>query len=139
MKYRETKYGYFLKMERGEELVQTLLEFIEKLKIPSGTISGIGALENVELGYFNRDTKEYKHMTFEGTFELIALNGNIAWFEGKPVAHVHCLISDSNYNVKAGHLFGGTIAVTGEINVQVFADKFTRAKDPDLELNLLDF
>ncbi len=139
MKYRETKNGYFLKVEKGEEIVQTLLDFIAKLKIPSGTISGIGALENVELGYFNTETKEYRHSDFDGVFELLSLAGNIAWLDGKPVAHVHCMIGDANYNVKGGHLFSGIVAVTGEIYMQTFTDKFTRAKDPELELNLLDF
>lgn len=139
MKYKKIENGYFLKIEKGEEIVQILLDFIMKLNIKSGTITGIGALEEVELGYYNRENKEYQRITYDGIYELLSITGNIAWFKGKPIAHVHCTIGDSNYNVKGGHLFSGVVAVTGEIYMQTFTDNFTRAKDQETELNLLDF
>ncbi len=139
MKYKIIDNGYFLKLEKGEEIVKSLLDFIKEKNIPSGIISGIGALEKIELGYFNRETKDYQHKTFNGVYELLSIKGNIGWFENEPVAHVHCLIGDPDYNIRGGHLFGGIVAVTGEIHVRVFSDKFTRAKDPELGLNLLDF
>ena len=139
MKYRSVDNGWFIKLEIGEEIVQSLIDFIEEKNIPAGTIAGIGALTEVELGYFNRETKEYQRGQFNDVYELLSLKGNIAWLDNKPIIHVHCLLGDADYNVKGGHLFKGKIAVTGEIFVQEFLDKFDRAMDPEIELNLLDF
>lgn len=139
MKYKTMDNGYFLKLEKGEEIVQTLLDFITEKQIPAGTITGIGALKKVELGYFNRGKSEYQRKIYDGIYELLSITGNIGWFENTPVAHVHCQIGDAEYNVTGGHLFSGIVAVTGEIYMQVFAEKFNRAKDPEIGLNLLDF
>lgn len=139
MKAGKVDSGWFVRLDRGEEIMQTLVDFIAAENIPAGAIAGIGALTKVELGYFNRDTKEYQRRKFDGVYELLSLTGNIAYVDNKPMVHAHCILGDADYQVVGGHLFSGIVAVTGEIYIGVFSDKFKRAMDPEVELNLLDF
>jgi predicted DNA-binding protein with PD1-like motif len=138
MKAKKVENGWFVRLDKGEEVMSTLVAFISEKQIPAGTISGIGALTEVELGYFNRDRAEYQRRRFTGVYELLSLAGNIAYVGGKPMVHAHCLLGDADYQVCGGHLFEGTVAVTGEIYIQVFAEKFERKMNPEIKLNLLD-
>jgi predicted DNA-binding protein with PD1-like motif len=139
MKARKIDGGWFVRIDRGEEVMKTLTSFIVEKNIQAGAISGIGALTEAELGYFNRDTKEYQRRKFDGVYELLSLAGNIAYVDNKPMVHAHCILGDADYRLTGGHLFSGVIAVTGEIYIKVFSEKFNRALDPEIKLNLLDF
>lgn len=138
MKARKIDGGWFVRLDRGEEVMQTLAGFITENDIPAGVISGIGALIEVELGYFNRETKKYQRRIFNGIYELLSLTGNIAYVDNKPMVHAHCILGDAEYRVIGGHLFSGIVAVTGEIYIRVFSAKFNRSLDPEVNLNLLD-
>jgi uncharacterized protein len=139
MKAKKVENGWFVRLDKGEEVMSTLIAFIAEKQIPAGTVAGIGALTEVELGYFNRDQAVYQRRRFNGIYELISLTGNIGYVDGKPMVHAHCLLGDADYQVTGGHLFEGMVAVTGEIYIQVFAEQFTRVMNPEIKLNLLDF
>jgi predicted DNA-binding protein with PD1-like motif len=138
MKAKKVENGWFVRIDKDEKVMQTLIDFIDEKQIPAGTITGIGALTEVELGYFNRESTTYQRRRFDGIYELLSLTGNIAYVDNKPMVHAHCLLGDADYQVTGGHLFEGTIAVTGEFYIRVFTEKFTRAMNPELKLNLLD-
>ena len=131
--------GYFLRLEKGEEIVGALTEFAAANDIQAATISGIGALTEVKLGYFDRDQKRYLDKTFYEIYELLSLNGNIGSFEGKPVIHAHCVIGTADYRVHGGHLFSGLVAVTGEIQIRVHGRILERRIDDEFKLKLLAF
>jgi len=139
MKAKKVESGWFIRLDRGEEVMQTLIDFIYANNIAGGTITGIGALTKVELGYFDLNKKEYLRRRFEGVYELLKFSGNIAYAEDKPIVHAHCLIGDSDYKVHGGHLFNGIIAVTGEIYIREFNENIKRSVDPEVKLKLLDF
>ena len=128
---------YVVRLERGEDVISALSRFAEKSGIRSGCVQGIGAIENVELGYFNRETKEYQKIRFDGEYELITLMGNYTIVDDKPFLHAHVIISDEACKAFAGHLFSGDIAVTGEFFITPTSDEITREFDEDTGLNLM--
>ncbi len=95
MDYRETPRGYFVRIDRGEEIVATLTRFLAERGIRCGAITGIGAVDSPELGLFTMTTKEYRRRRFAGEYEIVALTGNVSSLEGKPFAHMHGLFSDA--------------------------------------------
>ena len=139
MKYEKVDGGYFIRLFKGEEIPAALCKFITQKKIGGGYISGLGAVNNVTLGYFDLERQKYLKEEFPGIYELVSLTGNIAYVEGEPFVHAHVLISDQQMVPRAGHLFAGTIAITGEFFIAVAGKKFRRTKDPEVGLNLLDF
>lgn len=145
MQSKKVENGYFLRIDKGEEMMSAVTDFIEKKNIQSGVISGIGALTDVELGFFDRTKKEYLKKTFptdpadNDIYELLSLNGNISYIDNNPMVHAHCVLGKSDYNVIGGHLFSGIVAVTGEVYIRTFSVKFVRKVNPEFNLKLLSF
>ncbi len=101
------------KLSKGENLFAALKEIIEKHDIVSGlVISGIGMLRNIELGYYSGEEHEPKR--FKRPRELLALHGSITTGE-EIVIHLHCALSDENYDVIGGHLIDAEVAVVAEL------------------------
>ena len=104
MEYKKTKFGYLVRLLRGEEVISSLTSLAEKEKIQSGFLFGLGAVANPKLGYYDMKTKEYQSETFEGEFEIVNLTGNISQLDGKPFIHAHMTISDEECRAFGGHL-----------------------------------
>ena len=137
MFFQETKNGYIVRLEKGEEIITALSEFADKQKIKGGFVYGIGTVNNLTLGYYDTEKKDYLKKTFQADFELASLMGNISLLKGSPLVHAHIVVSDSNFGTLAGHLFSGMIAVTGEFVILLTGDIIERAFDPQTGLNLL--
>ena len=82
-----------LRFMRGEELVSVLEEFCNKQKILGAWVKGLGAVDEVEISYYDLKDRNYKRQGFCGEFELLNLTGNIAPKEGKPFLHAHATFS----------------------------------------------
>lgn len=107
-------------VERGEKLVATLTAELERRNLRGGFITGLGALTDVELGYYFLHRRDYKRRTFKDEYELISLTGNVALKDGKPFVHVHAALGDEGFGVFGGHLFEAVSAVTVELSVCPF-------------------
>ena len=95
MRWAKPGAFYQLRLEPGEDVLPTLVEFVRARGIGSGIISGIGAADNIELGLYDLKGRVYRRRTFRGDHEILALSGNVAWDGRDPVCHVHCVISDA--------------------------------------------
>lgn len=125
-------------VEKGQNLVETLTSVAKEFKLKGGRISGVGAVEHVELGYYELHEKSYIRKTFsEGDFELISLNGNITLKGGEPYVHVHTSIGDKNFQVYGGHLFEAVVAVTVEVHIIPLGAMPERLPNADLGLDLI--
>ncbi|MFH1277569.1 MAG: DUF296 domain-containing protein [Candidatus Eisenbacteria bacterium] len=128
---------YLVRVDRGEELTDTLRAVAKEKGIHAGRIAGIGALRDAELGYFDVDRKEYLRGIVEGSWELLSLTGNVSLRSGEPVPHIHVILGDANLNCKGGHLFSGVVSVTGEIFIDRLPGALHRETDPEVDLPLL--
>ncbi|MAW07691.1 MAG: DNA-binding protein [Halobacteriovoraceae bacterium] len=137
MKYFKKNDIYLLVLDKGEDLFKSLESWAVKENIVGGTLSGIGALKDVELGFYHLDKKEYDRKLFKREYELLSLEGNLTFLENKPFFHIHTVLGDEDFNAFGGHLFSATIAVTCEINFRVFNEKAHRDMDDSIGLNLI--
>lgn len=139
MKY--TKFGnkYVIRLEKDEEIVSSLKDLCKKEKISLGTIGGIGAVGEVEIGYFETKTKKYNSKVLKGDMEILNLNGNISEMNGDVYLHLHITVADDNLNAMGGHLNSAIISATGEIIIDAIDGKVDREFDEEVGLNLLKF
>lgn len=137
MEYQSVKDGFLVRLFRGEKVTETLLKFIKEREISGGIITGIGAVEKVTLGYFDRNEKQYLRREFNDIYEVVSFNGNISYVKDEPFVHAHIMLGDRKFQTIAGHFFEGSVAVTMEIFMRVFEDKIRREPDEVLQLNLL--
>ena len=56
MEYRKIGDNYYIRMDRGDEIISTLLAVCEKESIPSAVFSGIGGCQSAELQVFTPET-----------------------------------------------------------------------------------
>jgi hypothetical protein len=129
---------WVLRLMRDEEIIATLADWARSAGIGSGTVSGLGAMRDVTLGYYDESTREYAKQDHPGPVEILSLSGGIAGLDGKPYVHIHAVISDRDGRALGGHLFRGTVTATGEIYVLPGRTPLTRVKDPVEPFYLLD-
>lgn len=124
--YRKDGNGYLLVLKAGQPVIASLNAFLEKEKLPGASFSGIGAIKNAEVGYYNIDLKKYVFKTFEPSVEVLAFNGNMGYFEGKPVMHPHIAFGSSDYTVHGGHLREAVVSLVLEIFIVPTTKPITR-------------
>lgn len=135
------KYGntYVVRMDKGDELVESLLSLAKKENIKFAAVSGIGATNDVDFGCFNTELKQYKGINMKGDFEITSLVGNINTMNGENYIHLHINLADENGCVHGGHLKRANISVTGEIVITCTDAVIDRRFDPEVGTNLLTF
>ena len=140
MEYRRFSDKIVLRIDRGEDIVEKLKELCELENISLGSISGIGAVMETEIGIFNVKTQQYFSKTIKGLFEVSNLSGNISKMNGETYLHLHITIGDVKKNeVYAGHLNKAVVGATAEIIVIVIDGEVDRRKDETVGLNLFKF
>lgn len=123
-----TESQFFIRLDRGESVNQTLKKWCVENGVKCGRIHGLGALEKVELGYYDYHKDEYQSKLFEQEYELLSMEGNISMMEGEPFVHLHVSLSDEEYRSFGGHMFDGVVAVTAECWIETFPYDFIRHK-----------
>lgn len=137
MKYANFEDTYVLRLEKGEEVVESIKKLCKEEKITLAEITGLGAANLVEIGLFNVNTKEYRTEVIEGMFEITSLIGNATTKEREPYLHLHINFSDASNQVKGGHLVRARISATGEIFIRKINGEVGRRFDEEIGLNLL--
>lgn len=130
--------GYLVRLDRGEEVTEILERFLGKEGIHAGTVSGLGGVRNVELGYYDLPSKTYRRQRQPGNLELIHYGGNITLLEGKPFIHAHAVVSGPDFKPYSGHFFGAEVTLTGEFVVRPADWKVNRLPDDYTGLKLMD-
>ena len=130
---------YLLRIDKGEEIVETLGKFCEEENIKLGTVSALGAAAKVKVGLFNVPKKEYISKEFDGMFEITSLSGTISTMDEKTYLHLHINFSDADCNVYGGHLNYCYCGATCEMVVDKIDGKIDRKFSEELGLNLFEF
>ena len=139
MEYRVFENSILLRLDVGDEVMESIQNVCEKEGITLGTVSGIGAVRRAVLGLYQVSSKQYAENTIEGDFEMVSLLGDITQMDGTPYLHLHASFGNAKSEMFGGHLKRAVISVTGEIYIQKLSGKVGRKKDPATGLNVFDF
>ena len=140
MEYRKFDRGYVLRLDPGEEIVASLTRLVAEEKVELGSVSALGAANDVTIGIFNTAEKKYYSRRYQGDFEISALVGNVTRKDGEPYLHLHITIGNPvTGEVHAGHLTSATISATLELFLQVWDGQVDRQFSDTVGLNLLKF
>jgi predicted DNA-binding protein with PD1-like motif len=132
-------FNYIVRLERGEKLVESLVKLVKEKEIKGAWVSGLGAVEWVELGFYNLDTGEYEWKKLDERLELTGMTGNIAWQNDEPVFHMHGTFGEKDLSIHGGHVKEAEVAGTVELFIHMTYKPLSRKKDTATGLNLLDF
>lgn len=128
-----------LRLERGEDIHETLQGFCEARGIKNAVISGIGSIENPQLAHYGSVTKQFAESKLPGIYEVTSLSGNVGLLEGRTLSHLHVTIAGPDMIARGSHLVAGACSATLEIVVQAFATEYTKAFEESVGLNVWQF
>ncbi len=129
---------YLIRLELGEQINESLKKFCQKMEIENGSVSAIGSVKDPVLAHYRVDSKKYSEKTLKGIFEIASMTGNIGLFEGKPLIHIHVVVSDESMQAFAGHLVDAQVSATLEILLIKFNTKLTKSFNEQIGLKLYD-
>ena len=136
----EAKRVIFARMEPGEDVLKTIEAVSSEHGVRAGQLTLIGAVSMASLGFFDRESMEYKTFTVDKDLEVVSCMGNIASTrEGGLIVHAHMVVADQNGRCYGGHLMPGCeVSVTMELIITELDEDVRRARDEATSLNLLD-
>lgn len=105
-------------LERGDDVRGEIEALAFQEGIGGAELTGIGAIEGPELGFYDLAAKTYLRRTFEGIYELLALQGNLTMRDGKPFLHAHAALGGRDFQSFGGHLFEAKVGVVVEMFIR---------------------
>jgi predicted DNA-binding protein with PD1-like motif len=129
---------YLLVFRTGQEVMQGLLAFARKHELVAGHLTGIGAIREAVIGYFDPEKKVYLRIHEKEQAELLSLTGNLALYDNEPFFHIHVALGMRDGSTRGGHLFEASVRPTVEVVLTTYTKAIRRKIDPDTGLPLLD-
>lgn len=139
MEYKRFENTIILRMDRGEEILETLKTVALKENIKLASVSAIGACDHFVAGVYSIPEQKYYKNEFNGVFEITALVGNINTMNGEYYAHLHITCADEKCNCLGGHLNEARISATCEMIINIVEGNVDRVKNPDTGINVFKF
>lgn len=136
MDYKLLGSTYYVRADKGDELIASILDVCRREGIRSATFMGIGGCSNAEIQTFDANKGVFSTERHEGMLELVSLMGNVV-DGGKSGLywHAHALFSyrDGNeHRIASGHLKSTTVRYTAEIELRpVVGGVIHGAPDPE--------
>jgi predicted DNA-binding protein with PD1-like motif len=125
-------------LSTGEEVMDCLSKFAGQERISAAQISGIGALSDVELKYFDWDKKTYGSIPVTEQVEVASLLGDVAIApDGTPALHIHLVVGRRGGAALAGHLGKAHVRPTLEVVLIESPAHLQKVHDPESGLALI--
>jgi len=139
MEFRRFNDAYVVRMDRGEEVMETLTALCEQEGIRLASVEAIGAVDRAVVGLYDVGEKVYHKKEFTEPMELTSLLGTVTEKDGKPYLHLHATFCDANMQVHGGHVNALHISATCEMVLRLLPGQVGRRLDEVTGLNLFDF
>ena len=139
MEYRRFGDTLVLRIDKGEEIIQSLRLAAEKEQVRLATVEALGAVDDFTVGVFDTVEKQYHANHFSGAYEIVSLTGTVTTQDGKFYAHLHMSAGDREGKVFGGHLNSATVSATCEMVVRALDGEVERQFDEKVGLNLFRF
>lgn len=130
---------FVCKLDYESDLLEELNKICLQENITAGSISLIGAVSSLKLGFYEQETQEYTTTTYayNEPMEIVSCSGNVSQKDGKPFCHVHLIAADRKGRCIGGHLVQGTAVFAGEAVIQEFlGEDLVREVDEQTRLSL---
>ena len=132
----ETK-TYVLIFSPGDEVRSGLNDFARHYHVKSAHFTAIGDVFSGKLGFFDYERKMFKVIPID-TSEIASFAGNIAIFNGTPIAHTHVSVANKDGLVHGGHLLELYVGPTLEIFITVEPTALYKKLDKRYNAGVID-
>ena len=145
MQFRRFGNKYFVRIDKGEEIMSTLKDFCVSEKITLAEVKALGAIDDFEVGLFDVIEKKYHANKFHFPAEITSLWGTVTTMKGEVYLHVHMSAADIDGKVYGGHLVSAVVGATCEMIVDDISEGNSngfvveRKFNDEVGLNLFEF
>lgn len=145
MQFRRFGNKYFVRIDKGEEIMSTLKKFCEAEKITLGEVKALGAVNDFTVGLFDVKEKKYHSNNFKFDAEIVSLWGTVTTMNGEIYLHIHMSAGDAEGHVYGGHLNSAIVSATCEMIVEDISEGNSngyvveRKFNGEIGLNLFEF
>lgn len=134
----------YARIDKGEEIIESLLGICRAQGIKSAVFSGIGGCSRAELQTFIPEEGTFETETLQGMLELINITGNIVSDDDDQLFHhTHAVFSykqGAEHKMAAGHIKSVEVLYTAEIELRPVAGGVIRRKyDPETGTGFWNF
>lgn len=128
---------YAVIFEAGEEAVSGLSKFAKENTLGGSRLTAIGGFQDVVLGYFELDKKDYKKIPLNEQVEVLSLVGDVALHKSEPKLHIHAVVGTPDGMAHGGHLIEAHVRPTLEVIVTESPKNLHREYDEATGLALI--
>jgi predicted DNA-binding protein with PD1-like motif len=140
MEYQRFENTLLVRLDRGEEIVDSMRRLAAAEDIRLAHVSALGAVDDFTVGVYDVGTWKYHPLSFTGQHEITSLFGTINTMDGAFYCHIHMTAGNITGAVVGGHLNRAVISATAELVVTVTDGTVDRVKDEAVTgLNLFSF
>jgi predicted DNA-binding protein with PD1-like motif len=122
MDYRKFGKTVYVRMDKGDEIIENILDICKKENILSAIFSGIGGCSEAQIQTFLPESGTFETQTVSGMLEMVSLTGSVISDEQKELYHhTHGMFSykdGDKHCVSAGHIKSITVLYTAEIELR---------------------
>jgi predicted DNA-binding protein with PD1-like motif len=129
---------FALVFQTGDEVVEGLKQFAQVNHLAATQFGAIGAFEELTVGFFQPDKKQYNKIVIQEQVEVLSLLGDIATKDGQPQLHAHVVVGKADGSAHGGHLLKALVRPTLEVVVTESPRHLHRTVDPETGLALID-
>ena len=139
MEYKRFGNKIVVRLDKGEEILESVKLLAVKENIKLANISALGAVCDFTVGVFKTEEKKYYSNSFSGDFEIVSLVGTITTMNNEVYLHLHFSAGNDKGQVFGGHLNKAIISATCEMVVDIIDGQIDRTFDKNVGLNLFEF
>ncbi len=112
----------FVRLDKGEEIHESIRALSEQGISAAALTSGIGRVRDTVIGFLDSEGV-YQKITVQEPMELLSMQGNLVPGPDGPFTHIHIVASEDDHVVRGGHLFEARVEVTAEIHLRVLGEE----------------
>jgi uncharacterized protein len=124
-------------LDKGDDAVPQLTEAVRAEGLTAGQVTAVGGFRRAEVGYFDRERRDYLPIPVDEQVEVLSLLGDVAEQDGKPVLHLHVVLGRRDGSTVGGHLLGAEVWPTLEVLVSEVPAELAKHHDPETGLALI--
>ena len=143
MEYAKFDKTYYIRVDKGDEVIASILSVCKKENIKSAIFSGIGGCSSAEIQTFIPEKGTFETLKVTGMLELVSMQGSVTLNGSDLYHHTHavfCYKKNGEHKTVGGHIKSIEILYTAEIELRpVINGTINRKTDAETGTGFWDF
>ncbi|MEM0117405.1 MAG: DUF296 domain-containing protein [Conexivisphaerales archaeon] len=124
-------------VEKGNKIPESILDIAKREGITTARVECIGAVSEVELAFYNHQSRMYETRKYTEDMEVTGMIGNVCRIDERLILHIHGNFGRRDNSVIGGHVVSATADPFLEVVMTRTENEAFREYDRELNLNVI--